>query len=114
MSIAARFRHTFVIEKFTEGATTQRGHKVVSYPDQGTIKGLAQERKGGSSEVTAPDQGERVIAIADIFLPLDAAVTARDRLRRSDTGVRYELVGPLRDAGGRGRHLQVEARRVTP
>lgn len=118
MSIAARLRHELVIERHTEGATTPRGHASVSYVDVApAIRGLVQERRSesqGGTEVSGPDHDQTVVAMADIFLPIDAPVTERDRLRRSDTGVRYELVGPLRDAGGRGRHLEVEARRVKP
>ncbi len=107
-----------MIERYTLGAATPRGHQAVSYVDDPTtIRGLVQEQKsrsGGTNEITGPDLYEAVIVKAAIFLPINATVTEHDRLRRADTGARYELVGPLRDAGGRGRHLEVEARRVKP
>jgi hypothetical protein len=117
VSIAARLRHELVVEQYTEGADTPRGHKAITYVDGETIQGLVQEQKsssGSAAELTGPDFDEVVVAKANVFLPIDAPVTERDRLRIVATGARYELIGPLRDAGGRGRHLEVEARRIKP
>jgi len=116
MSIRARFRHELVIERATPGATTPRGHTLEGFTDVSpSVWGLVQERPDrsrGGAEVDAPDHDQLVLPLADVWLPFGTEITNRDRLRVVATGVRYEVVGPIVDAGGRGRHLEAECQRV--
>jgi hypothetical protein len=112
MAIASRLRHTIVISRWTEGATTSpRGHREDTWEDDDeTVRGWIQPRT--SRELTTDDvQG---VAVSDAlgFVEIGASFTARDYLIES--GRIFQVVGPPRDAGGRGRHLETDLRQVFP
>lgn len=114
MSIAARLRHTLTISRFTESGTANaRGNRVAGYvDDSATIKGNLQER--AAKEVPSGELGGVALSDAIVFLPITTATSslrAADRLKAGT--LVYELVGLPRDAGGRGRHLEADLRRVT-
>jgi hypothetical protein len=115
MAIAARFRHELTIARFTDtGRTDAGGHKLRGYvADEATVGGNLQERT--SREVSTGELSGVALSDAIAFLPIVEAtlsLKAPDRLLRN--GLTYELVGLPRDAGGRGRHLEADLRRVTP
>ena len=108
MALADRFRHTITIERASAGAASARGHAALSWTTHLILAGLVQERSG--REVEGPDH-VAVISNALIFLPFGTDVTERDRI--SANGQRYELLF-VRDPGAKSRHLEIDARRVTP
>ena len=115
MAITARFRHTLTISRFTESGTANaRGNLVKGYVDDAaTIRGNLQER--AAKEVPSGELAGVALSDAIAFLPINAtasALRAPDRLTKAD--LVYELIGLPRDAGGRGRHLEADLRRVSP
>jgi hypothetical protein len=114
MAITARFRHTLTISRFAaSGTANARGNLVRGYVDDtATIKGNLQER--AAKEVPSGELAGVALSDAIAFLPITAAtgtLGAPDRLTKG--GLVYELIGLPRDAGGRGRHLEADLRRVT-
>ena len=115
MNIAARFRHELTISRFTESGTANaRGNLTRGYVDDAEpIMGNLQER--AAREVPTGELSGVALSDAIAFLPITAAtgtLLAPDRLKKG--ALVYELVGIPRDAGGRGRHLEADLRRVTP
>ena len=112
MAIAARFRHELTISRFTEsGSANARGNLVRgSVDDAATIKGNLQER--AAKEVPSGELAGVALSDAIAFLPITTVLLAPDRLKLG--ALVYELLGLPRDAGGRGRHLEADLRRVTP
>jgi len=112
VSIAARFRHELTISRFTESGTANaRGNLVKGYIDDAEpILGNLQERK--AREVPTGELGGVALSDAIAFLPITTVLTAPDRVKKGS--LVYELLGLPRDAGGRGRHLEADLRRVTP
>ena len=115
MAIAARLRHVLTISRFTEGGTVNaRGNRTASYVDDAeTILGNLQER--AAREVPTGELAGVAISDAIAFLPISSTTStlrAPDRLRKAS--IVYELLGLPRDAGGRGRHLEADLRRVSP
>jgi hypothetical protein len=109
MAIASRFRHSLVIGPWTIGATTDgRGHRNDTFVAQTAILGNLQETE--SHEVVAPEFGGAAISNAKAWLPIGTVLTARDRITFGSKT--YEVLGTPRDAGGRGRHLEVDLRTV--
>jgi hypothetical protein len=114
MAIAARFRHSLTISRFTESGTANaRGNQPKSYVDDADpIRGNLQER--AAREVPTGELAGVALSDAIAFLPIAEATSrlrAPDRLK---LGVLvYELLGLPRDAGGRGRHLEADLRRVS-
>ncbi len=115
MAIAARFRHSLTISRFTEsGNANARGNQPTSYVDDALpVTGNLQER--AAREVPTGELAGVAISNAIVFLPITAATStlrAPDRLKKDGLG--YEFLGLPRDAAGRGRHLEADLRRVTP
>ena len=112
MAIAARFRHELTISRVTEsGSANARGNLVRGYVDDAaTIKGNLQER--AAKEVPSGELAGVALSDAIAFLPITTVLLAPDRLKLG--ALVYELLGLPRDAGGRGRHLEADLRRVTP
>jgi hypothetical protein len=111
MAIASRLRHDVVIRRWTAGTTTTgRGHKDPTYVDDAAIKGNIQRRS--SREVSTGESGGVATSDAIGFLPIGTTVTQKDRLVES--GSVYGIVGPARDAGGRGRHLELDLEVIVP
>ena len=112
MSIAARFRHSLTISRFTESGTANaRGNLVRGYVDDAEpIMGNLQERK--AREVPTGELAGVALSDAIAFLPITTVLSARDRLKSGS--LTFELLGLPRDAGGRGRHLEADLRRVSP
>ena len=108
MALADRFRHTLTVERATAGAVSARGHAAQTWTTHLILAGLVQERSG--REVEGPNH-EAVISNALIFVPSGTDVTERDRIVAN--GYTYDLL-VVRDPGGRGRHLEIDARRVMP
>jgi hypothetical protein len=115
MALADRFRHDILVHRWTVGAATDsRGARNDTYePDAGTIRGWIQPRSGLARGEAAVLEGAPV-AVSDAlgFLPITAVVSDRDILEES--GRLFDVVGPVRDAAGRGRHLELDLRQVFP
>lgn len=111
MAIAARFRHSITISRWTGGASTDaRGHRNDGWvDDDAPTRGNIQRR---SSRELADENGNLEVSDAIGFLALTETVTGRDRLKLA--GSTYAIVGGPRDAGGRGRHLELDLRVVVP
>lgn len=115
MSIAMRFRHTLTLSRFGEtGTANARGNRPTAYTDDAsTLRGNVQER--AARELPSGESAGVAVSDAIGFLPITAATSslrAGDRIHAN--GFTYELLGLPRDAGGRGRHLEADLRRVTP
>jgi head-tail adaptor len=112
MPIASRFRHSITIHRWTAGvSTTPRGNRADTWvPDEDPIRGWIQPRT--SREIETDEHTGVAISDALGFLPITATVTARDRLEESSRI--FAIVGPPRDAAGRGKHLELDLRQVTP
>jgi len=112
VSIAARFRHSLTISRFTESGTANaRGNLVTGYVDDAApIMGNLQERK--AREVPTGELSGVALSDAIAFLPIATSIAARDRIKKAS--LVYEILGLPRDAGGRGRHLEADLRRVSP
>jgi hypothetical protein len=114
MAIASRFRHVLVIERAgTSTGTTPRGHAIRAIEDHHTTRGLVEETAG--RKIEGPALGNTVVADARIFAAASEDVAEADVVRRVDVDPprRYQVLF-VRDPGGRGRHLELDARRVTP
>lgn len=111
MPIASRLRHAITVNRWTQGGTTDsRGRRDDSWiDDPDPIPGNIQRR---SSRELVDENGDAAISDAIGFLAIDAAVSSRDRLKEGSST--YLIVGPPRDAGGRGRHLELDLRLVVP
>jgi head-tail adaptor len=114
MPIAARLRHRLAILRLTPGVEDERGVPAQTWTVLATVRGWVQPRVGKRDSVTEGGdhtQGGPVTSDHTVFL-LPTDVRAADVVRFDpDDGRRYEITG-LRDAGGRGRHLELDARLV--
>lgn len=115
MPIAARFRHTLTISRWTpSGSSDSGGHAIAGYVDDAdTLKGNLQER--AARKVPSGELEGVALSNAIVFLPIVASTTslkAPDRLKKD--GLVYQIIGLPRDAGGRGRHFEADLVRVTP
>jgi head-tail adaptor len=114
MAIESRFRHDLVIERLgASTGTTPRGHAIRALADHHATRGLVEETTG--REIEGPELGETVVTNVRIFAAATEDVTEADVVRRVDVDPprRYEVLF-VRDPGGRGRHLELDARRVAP
>lgn len=112
MPISSRFRHTITISRWTEGLETNAsGHRVDSFVDDpDTVRGWIQPR--ASREIETDEHAGVAISDALAFVDIAAVITARDRLKEGTST--YQVVGPPRDAAGRGKHLEIDLRLVLP
>lgn len=114
MAIADRFRHSLVVERLgTSTGTSPRGHALQALADDHATRGLVEETAG--REIEGPELGSTVVANVRIFVAAGEDVTEADVVRRVDVDParRYEVLF-VRDPGGRGRHLELDARRIKP
>ena len=107
MPIAARFRHTLVLRRsVVSGAADGRGHQART-TEEATLAGNLQERR--ARDVAQGELAGLPISDAIAFLPM-AIPFEPDEIELE--GVRYEALGSSRNAGGRGRHRELDLRRV--
>ena len=118
MAIAARLRHRVTISRWTPGAPDDVGHKEPTYVDdpEPTPANLQEVSLRGAREVTGPDLDQVAIVDAIVFLPITTAIDGRDRLKGVSpawiAGKAWSIIGQPRDAGGRGRHIEIDAQRI--
>lgn len=118
MAIESRLRHRVRISRRVAGATSGWGKQAVTFTDDATdTPALVQERSlAGSREISGPDLDQVALIDTQIFLPIGTVLTGRDRLTgvspASIAGRVYQIIGEPRDAGGRGRHLELDAERL--
>lgn len=111
MAIASRFRHSLVIGRFTAGSTRDSaGHRADTFVPQAAIMGNLQDR--ASVEIVAPEFEGVSFSNAIGFLPIGTVLSPRDRITFG--AAVYEVLGMPRDAGGKGRHLEVDLRTTKP
>lgn len=110
MPIESMLDQPLVIERSTEGAENDRGQPALTWATLATVHGLIQPRT--AFKVPQANQaGATVVTHVIYLLPTD--VTTADRIRREpDDGDRFQLTG-IRDAAGRGHHLECDAYVVT-
>lgn len=109
MAIASRFRHTLILRRTTpSGAADARGHQAATI-EAATIKGNLQERK--ARDVSGGELHGLAVSDAIAFLPLTIPFEPSEI---ETSGIRYTALGTSRDAGGRGRHRELDLRRVRP
>lgn len=109
MAIASRFRHALVLRRSTpSGAPDARGH-ATPVVEEASIAGNLQERSARNVEA-----GELTgLAVSDAIAFLPATIPFEpDEIETG--GLRYRVLGSTRDAGGRGRHREVDLRRIRP
>ena len=113
MPIESRFRHAVVIHRWEAGDEDQvdaRGNRTDEWEPDEAIAGNVQDRASREIRGTDPDGVGVTDAIA--FLPVGTDVDGHDYIQAN--GSLYEVLGPARDAGGRGRHLEVALLKVAP
>lgn len=113
MPIASRFRHDVVIHRHTAGEEEDvdaRGNRTDEWEPQDPIKGNVQRRS--RREIRGTDPAGVAVAEAIAFLPIGTSIDEDDLLQAE--GSLYEVIGPARDAGGRGRHLEVDLAVAVP
>ncbi len=103
-----RLHHTVTIQRATPGAVDEYNNPSVTYAPIATVQALIQPKSG--TELAALHEGGPVRGRYRIFMyPTD--VTEGDHLI-SDNEI-YELTF-VADAGGAGRHIELDAERVWP
>lgn len=114
MAIEQRFRHEVVIHRHVAGEPDEldsRGNRTGDeFEPQAPIRGNVQRRS--PREIRGTDPAGVALADGIAFLPIDTAVDADDYVQAE--GSMYEVIGPPRDAGGRGRHLEADLLLVVP
>jgi hypothetical protein len=109
MPIASRFRHELTLRRTTpSGAADARGHQAPT-TEEAALRGNLQERR--AREVPSGEIAGVAISDAIAFLPLAIPFEPGEI---ELAGVRYEALGTSRDAGGRGRHRELDLRRIRP
>lgn len=111
MAIAARLRHQVAVHRLVPGDETDaRGDRLDSWEADDAIAGLVQRRS------SRQQRGTELHGLGSVdgraFLPIGTAVGPNDYLEHD--GTLYEIAGPARDAGGRGRHLELDLHVVIP
>lgn len=114
MSLASRLRHTVTILRVSDGDEDERGVAQQTWEVLATVRAWVQPRSRRTASVreqTDRTQGGPVVSEHTIFmLPTD--IRSADLLRMEpDDGRRFEITG-IRNAGGRDRHLEIDAQVV--
>lgn len=128
MSLDALFTHSLVVRRLVPAATVagtppgslvdEWGHPAASsggepavrgYADLATVRGLVQERTG--TEIQGDGLAGTVVSNAVIFFPWGTDVTTQDLVAHGDAV--YDVLY-VRDPGGRGHHVEADARRRAP
>lgn len=119
MAIAGRLRHRVTISRWTQGSADRAGHAAISYVDDATPTAANVQElslRGGAREVSGPDLDQVALADALVFLPITTTIDGRDRIvgvsPAAIAGRTWSIIGLPRDAGGRGRHIEIDAQRV--
>jgi len=112
MSISSRYRHQLAIHRNVQtvvgGIPQVDDYNQPVYTDTtvATVPGLIQPRR--ASETPNVEAGAAVLTDVAFLDPTD--ITSRDWLVVD--GLRYDLVGPPRNAGGVDHHLELDLRQV--
>ena len=118
----ALLRQSLVIERFTPGvvaatstvpahpALDEYGQPVYAWATLATVAGTIQPKS--ATEVALQSQAGATMTDTVIYLmPTDVVAADRIRLDADASGPYYEITG-VRDAAGRGDHLELDARLV--
>lgn len=109
MAIAARFRDTLILRRSVRsGPRDARGHQVATI-EEATLAGNLQER--AARDVRTGELAGLAVSDAIAFLPVSIPFEP-DEIETG--GIRYETLGSSRNAGGRGRHRELDLRRIRP
>ena len=112
MAIASRFRQELVIHRLDPGSDEDaRGNRADSWEADEAIPGNLQRR--ASREIAAGDLRGVGVSDAIAFLPISTEPPGPADYIVEGESV-YEIVGPVRDAGARGRHLEADLLLVVP
>src|ERR1035437_7005820 len=122
MSLAAMLRQSLVIERSYPGVVAatstvpahpllnEWGEQVYAWVTLSTVNGSVQPKT--ATEVALQSQGGAEMVTHVIYvLPTDVLASDRIRLASEATGPYYQITG-VRDAAGRGQHLELDARKV--
>lgn len=112
MPIASRFRQSLVIQRYAAGSPDARGDVAATFTPQAPIRGWIQPSPKPPTELRALEPAGASTDRAIAFLPFGTTIGPADRIALGDE--LYEVVGPAADAGGRGKHLEVDLLRVLP
>lgn len=118
MGIEGRLRHRVRIGRWTPGALDRAGHAEPTFvDDEDATPANVQERSlRGSTEVNGPDLDQVAVIDAIVFLPMSTSIDGRDRITGVSpawiAGKVWAIIGQPRDAGGRGRHIELDAQRI--
>lgn len=114
MSLASRLRHQVAILRSTPGEEDEGGNPTLTWTVLATVRARVQPRplRDAVRELTDPTEGGTVVSDHTILLmPTD--VRAADVIRFvPDDGRLFRILG-VRDAGGKGHHLELDARVVS-
>ena len=111
MAITSRLRDSVTISRWVAGAADAWNRTGQSHVDDAfQTKANVQVRRG--RVVRGPDLDAVAISDALIFLPIGATIGTRDLIRHG--GATYRCLAAPRNAGGRGRHLEIDAQRIVP
>lgn len=110
MSFGTLLRHQLVAIRRTASGVDGRRQPVYTTSELSAIAGYVQPRTGREMRAAA-DQGA-VVATHIAYLAASADVQADDVLRlEPDDGRRFAITA-IRDAAGRGHHLELDLREV--
>lgn len=106
MPIADRFRHELVIHRHTPGNDTDgRGDRIDSWEPQAAIPGLITPWRP-SREFRTGEPASVGFVDSLGFVAIGTVIGIDDYIQKGSE--LYHVVGPAQDAGGRGRHLEVD------
>jgi head-tail adaptor len=109
MSLTARLRHRLVILRAVPGAEDAHGAPQLTWTAVATTRGWVQPRR--ARELAQLSQGGPVTSDHVVFL-LPTDVRAADVLRFDPDDGRRLAIRAVRDAAGRGHHLELDAQLV--
>lgn len=110
MSFDRRLRHTFLIERPTDGAVDEYNQPTSAYATLASVPGLMQPKT--VREVAQLNQGGATISTHTGYLrPTDIQPSDRVRIASGPMAGTYEIEG-IRDAAGLGHHYEIDVRQV--
>lgn len=119
MAITDRFRHRLVIHRLQPGGDTDgRGNRVDTWEPSDPVPGLvmpwkpSREFRGIEPEGVGVVDSIGFLTIGTVVGPADYIVPVADEVFEGDEV--FEVIGPAQNAGGRGRHLELDLHEVTP
>lgn len=110
MSFDSRLRHTFIIERPTDGAVDEYNQPTTTYATLASVPGLMQPKD--VREVAQLNQAGATVSTHTGYLrPTEIQPSDRVRIASGVMAGTYEIDG-VRDAAGLGHHYELDCRMV--